>query len=274
MKTWIGLFFLLFAGCQAEIPEPKGDLKTLAEHYLAQHQYQEAVWGFQRRGEKAKADSILTVLEGVLRSEPDSMRLWKGKGITKPYLVYFPHGVRGLFKVSGSDPEGPVKSEVAAYRVDRLLGIGLTSLAVLRDLTLPTGEKVSGSLIYFVPNAKTAAEVGLASTDTSDRMIFFDAVIGNADRHTANWMVMNDTGDFFAIDHNRSFYHELGWTWWERIKLIQDHAALADVYDRFEAVTDKDWKATPGDLVTPEQFKACRNARKTMVRYLKGQVKS
>ncbi|HIA65687.1 TPA: hypothetical protein EYN98_06395 [Candidatus Poribacteria bacterium] len=106
MKYWTGLFFLLFIQCQAEIPEQKADIKTLAEHYLAQHQYQEAAWGFQRRGEQTKADSILVVLESILISEPDSVRRWEGKGVTKPYLVYFRHGVRGLFKKSGSDPEG------------------------------------------------------------------------------------------------------------------------------------------------------------------------
>jgi len=43
------------------------------------------------------------------------MRQWKGKGITRPYLVFFENNVWGLFKLAGSDTGGSVKRELASY---------------------------------------------------------------------------------------------------------------------------------------------------------------
>ena len=140
MKPYLAILIcILFAGCNNTEETPTPIPKPTPETYLAQHQYQEAAWAFRAQGDTARANTILTTLEIVLKSKPDSLRQWGGKGITRPYLVFFPNNVWGLFKKAGSDTGGTVKNEVASYRIDRLLEIDLMAMTILRDITLPNG---------------------------------------------------------------------------------------------------------------------------------------
>jgi hypothetical protein len=264
---------LLLLGCQNKEETPPPIQKPTPETYLTQHQYQESAWAFRAQGDTTRADSVLTVLETVLKSQPDSLSEWAGKGITRPYIVFFPNNVWGLFKRAGSDTGGTVKNELASYRIDRLLEIDLMTMVVLRDITLPNGKTVSGSLSYFIQDAKLADKLGLRTTDQPAKLIFFDAVLANADRHTGNWMVHNKTGEVFAIDHNRTFYHDLGWTWWDRVQSISDPMSINTYHNRFKNLPDKTFKDALKNLITPEQYKNFHNARKTMIRYLDAKMK-
>lgn len=274
MKSYLAIFIcIIFAGCNNTEEASISASKPTPEAFLAQHQYQEAAWAFRAQGDTARANTILTTLETVLKSKPDSLRQWGGKGITRPYLVFFPNNVWGLFKRVGSDTGGTVKNEVASYRIDRLLEIDLMAMTILRDITLPNGKTVSGSLAYFIQDAKMADKLGLRTADQPTKLIFFDAVIANADRHTGNWMRHNHTGEIFAIDHNRTFYHDLGWTWWDRIRSITDLQAIIPYHNRFKNLSDKTFKDALNGLITPAQYKAFQNARKTMIPYLDAKIK-
>lgn len=274
MKPYLAILIcILFAGCNNTEETSTSIPKPSPETYLAQHQYQEAAWAFRAQGDTTRANTILTALETVLKSKPDSLKPWGGKGITRPYLVFFPNNVWGLFKKTGSDTGGTVKNEVACYRIDRLLEIDLMSMTVLRDITLPNGETVSGSLAYFIQNAQMADKLGLRTADQPTKLIFFDAIIANADRHTGNWMRHDHTGKIFAIDHNRTFYHDLGWTWWDRVRSITDFQSISPYHDRLKNISDKTFKDALSDLITPTQYKAFQNARKTMIPYLGAKIK-
>jgi len=109
------LISLLIMGCQSKVETPSHSERPSAETHLAQHQYQEAAWAFRAQGDTTRADSVLALLDTVLKSQPDSLRQWKGKGITRPYLVFFENNVWGLFKLAGSDTGGSVKRELASY---------------------------------------------------------------------------------------------------------------------------------------------------------------
>ena len=149
-----------------------------------------------------------------------------------------------------------MKRELASYRIDRLLEIDLMTMVVLRDITLPNGETVSGSLTYFVKDAKMADKLGLGTPDQPTKLIFFDAVIGNADRHTGNWMVHDKTGNVVAIDHNRTFYHDLGWTWWDRVQSITDPLSIRSYHHFLKGRPDEAFENALNDLITPEQYRA------------------
>lgn len=263
---------IILIGCQNQEPPPSTP-KPTPQTYLANYQYQEAAWAFHAQGDTTQANTTLAQLENILKSQPDSIKPWGGKGITRPYLVYFPNNVWGLFKQAGTDTAGNVQLEVATYHIDRLLELDLTPITLLRTLTLPNGTHVSGSITYFIKNAKTADQLHLGTPDQPDKLRFFDAIIANADRHIGNWMIRTDTGEVVAIDHNRTFYHHLGWPWWDRIRKLDAPKSIHPYFERFKNLPNNAFKNALQDLISSEQYKAFQNARKTMIRYLDAKMK-
>jgi len=99
--------------------------------------------------------------------------------------------------------------ELAAYRMDRLLGIGLVPVTVLRTI----GNEI-GSVQYWIERAMTmqeAVEHGLSPRHPEQlpaqvmAMYVLDAIIDNRDRNTGNMLVRPQTDELFLIDHSRSF---------------------------------------------------------------------
>ncbi|PWB69856.1 MAG: hypothetical protein C3F15_14530 [Holophagae bacterium] len=99
--------------------------------------------------------------------------------------------------------------EVAAYRVDRLLGIGLVPVTVVREIN---GE--IGSLQLWIDGAtdmQDAVDRDLPVGDTElllqrlMLMYVLDAMIYNIDRNYHNILVRPERDDLFLIDHSRSF---------------------------------------------------------------------
>jgi hypothetical protein len=139
-----------------------------------------------------------------------------GHGLAETYRLTFAHGSQALFKVDGSDPECAVCSanrEVAAYRIDALLGFDLTPMTILRSVQLPDGRVVDGSAMYLMRLPSLPGKTG----KKTDRLRFFDAVVGNSDRHPENWLILAN-GRQVAIDHDRTFQYQPAanaWTCWE-----------------------------------------------------------
>jgi hypothetical protein len=99
--------------------------------------------------------------------------------------------------------------EVAAYRIDRLLGIGLVPVTVLRTIN---GEL--GSLQLWIDGAADMQDVvdrdlqvGNADLLLQRLMLMYvlDAVIYNIDRNYHNILVRPERDQLFLIDHSRSF---------------------------------------------------------------------
>lgn len=122
------------------------------------------------------------------------------------YEVYFDNDTSAMYKPSaGAEDlrEGiPVSQlaerEVAASRLDELLGFGLVPTTTMVD-----GPHGPGSLQHFV-----AATDGLEARDypptQQERMAVLDYIAGNTDRHGGNYMTAPD-GSLVAIDHGYSF---------------------------------------------------------------------
>lgn len=148
-----------------------------------------------------------------------------GDGITKPRRVTLSKGgreCRAIFKtvdITSTEMHytnrfEPVFTdkfayEVAAYRLDRMLAIGLVPVTVIREIE---GER--GSLQYWIENAvkmQDAADADLPIGDIDLLLQRFmltyvlDAMIYNIDRNFTNILVRPDSNDFFLIDHSRAF---------------------------------------------------------------------
>lgn len=197
------------AGLAAQIPAGRPvDSATAAvvDSLVALGRLQEAAWAARAAGDTARGEALLSRLETILRRPPESARplAMDSQGVSYTFRLDHGDGVHSIFKVDGSDifcPACGADREVAAYRVDRLLGFDLTPMTVPHRI-VHEGDTLNGSAMYFVNGAR--------SPDPEMRkppsLRLFDAIIGNSDRHSGNWLMVGDRA--VAIDHNRAFeYH-------------------------------------------------------------------
>ena len=174
-------------------------------------------------------------------------------GVTKPRRAKLPPG--GLVEAMAWKPIKPgryqgywesYKSEIAAYELDKLLGLGMVPPTVekrvkgdlgaavmwvsptksFKDLGGVPGQKgVAGP-----PGAKVAAWMGQLT-----RAKMFDNLIGNLDPNLGNWLV-DPEWNLILIDHTRAFtntpklYHELtnvDTELWEKMKALDEPGLTA-----------------------------------------------
>lgn len=244
----IGSLFLILAtlgGCADPQPiiftqAPPDEAR--ARRLLASNALQEAIWEFDKLGQHDRADSLSLRLRHTLLGAPQNIERWQGSGIMTSYLLAFDNGTRGFFKVAGSDTSGPIRNELAAFAIDSLLHINITPAGAYRTLNTTDGKHLEGVVKYFVEAARTAESLGLKSPDKPDLLLFFDTVIANADRHTGNWMVRDDTKELIAIDHNRTFQFDQEWTWYRRMRTIRNPEGLGRSLRLFRTLPEAEFE--------------------------------
>jgi hypothetical protein len=172
-------------------------------------------------------------------------------GVTKPLRGYFAAGgLAGSFIFKPLQP-GMIggyfesyKSEIAAYELDKLLGLGMVPPTVERRV----GEWGLGSVQLWVENVRVLKDT--AANESRDlvrwnrevyRQWVFDDLIANIDRNQANMLVDSDW-NLVLIDHSRAFTGTGSLPYkLERI----DRQFL----DSLRALTDARVKATLGPLL-------------------------
>lgn len=149
-----------------------------------------------------------------------------GMGITRPLrLTFSQDGVtlRGVFKGEDTDTRGGTgtrrdyrlnladsyKHDVAAYRLDKFLGINLIPVTIEREF-----DGREGSIQFWVENSVSELErreqnIPIYSAcdleEQYDLMRVFDVLIYNEDRNQSNLLFDRDDGMLRLIDHSRSF---------------------------------------------------------------------
>lgn len=129
-----------------------------------------------------------------------------GMGVTNPTLVTFEDGSQGVFKPPaqlgtrfGVPPSNTPKNEVAAYELDKALGLNIVPPTVSRDFQ---GQR--GSMQRFVPGHKTAEEhSGKIDRNGFEKMRALDVLTWSMDRHDGNYLVSKG-GKVKAIDNGLS----------------------------------------------------------------------
>ncbi len=135
-------------------------------------------------------------------------------GVTRPLRGYFSPG--GLVASAAWKPLPPgrsngywesYKSEIAAYEIDKLLGMQMVPPVVEKRWK---GER--GAAVMWIQSVRPWKEVEpLPKPDKWNReavrMKMFDNLIGNIDRNAGNLLVDNDW-NLFLIDHSRAFVSE------------------------------------------------------------------
>jgi hypothetical protein len=194
-----------------------------------------------------------------------------GRGSTRPRLVVLEKNGeqrRGVFKAvenqgdPGTDETADrYQHEVAAYRLDRRLGLHLVPVTVLRDL-----DGLKGSLQTWVEGAvdqeaADAYELDLYETETTSRQLargeVFDALIGNHDRRASDVLCLVNGDSLFLIDHSRAFpmSTELGWKEGRELSLEPRLAEKLRSLDRESLEMDL------GELISDRQIDALLERR-------------
>jgi hypothetical protein len=209
-----------------------------------------------------------------------------GEGITKPLrLTLRQNGVehRAIFKTVDAVVNQMSRTntwelkftdkyvyEVAAYRIDRLVGMGLVPVTILR-----TVEGDEGSVQLWIENVTTMedalAEHGDEPMDNPDLLLerlmltyILDALIYNIDRNNTNILVDIANDRFYPIDHSRAFrlYKKIPPMNDTEIKVPSRIAA------RLREVDLAALQEAVGDLLDKGQVKAIDKRRQALIREL------
>ena len=155
-----------------------------------------------------------------------------GRGSTRPLLLVLDGkdlNKRGLFKhvdcvvkvqaVDGSELQMKDRHqhEVAAYKVDRMLGLGKVPVTVVRTLE----DHGAGSLQSWIEGSIDNTEIDREAMSDSELTLLegrlmrgrvFDALIGNPERKQSDILHRPEADQIFFVDHSATFSisHELG----------------------------------------------------------------
>jgi hypothetical protein len=207
-----------------------------------------------------------------------------GQGVTKPQKVTIRHAgneYAGLFKTESTPIDGGSRRqtqrlvensdrwehEVAAYRLDRMLGLDLVPVTVPREIN---GR--AGALQFWVENLISELErqnENVAATgwcplsEQYNLMVAFDTLIYNVDRTLQNIVYDRDSWMLYLIDHSRGFRLNKG-----RPKDISkvDLVISQDLVEALEGLTLEELRAQVGDLLIQDQMRAILRRRDELVK--------
>lgn len=147
------------------------------------------------------------------------------EGVTKPIRVLLRKGnreLKGLFKYVDTDPKlergrwntrgnysDRYQFEMAAYTLDRILGIGLVPVTVEREFQGKTGVLqlwINNLISKKSMKDKHLPYDGFCSKKDQDNLIdTWDILIANRDRNQSNILYDKQSLEIWFIDHSRAF---------------------------------------------------------------------
>jgi hypothetical protein len=192
------------------LPEARDTLEHLDQKmtsFLAEHKIQEAIWmaekSTSRQDEATQLKSQLNLL--LTTGDFKVVDVSLDGANTRKKLLEFENGIQALFKPNAADESVDFavsmdhKAEIAAYRFDQLLKLGIVPMTVERTID---GEV--GSLQYFIHDVKVGTEHNLVAKGAV-KMKVFDFIVGNIDRKLVNFLFWERENQVIAIDHGMAF---------------------------------------------------------------------
>ena len=257
MRRWVlGLLFLVVPALHAQAPAaaPSSAQST-------QPSTSAKIW----LGRNAE-------FEDFLRKAPFTKVSEVPIGVTRPKRGYFAPG--GLVESAAwkllppGRPNGyweSYKSEIAAYELDKLLGMDMVPPAVEKRVQ---GEL--GAAILWVKPVRQWKEVeALPKPDKWNRqavrMKMFDNLICNIDRNAGN-LIVDDDWNLYLIDHSRAFISDK--------KLPQTMIRIdSELWDRMLALDEPGLTAALGNWIDRGSIRAMLRRRDAMKTAIDGIVK-
>ncbi|GAA0853002.1 metallophosphoesterase [Aliiglaciecola litoralis] len=146
-----------------------------------------------------------------------------GEGITNPLKVtlekdgrtlyavfkYFDSGKKNRRSNFSNGQEDRFQYDIAAYKLDRLMGLNLVPVAVKREVSGTTGALqvwIDGLINYKKMEKENIEYDGFCDYQRQRRMMdVFDYLIHNEDRNQSNITFTRDDWQLWFIDHTRAF---------------------------------------------------------------------
>jgi hypothetical protein len=195
-----------------------------------------------------------------------------GMGVTSPHRVTLNKDGRTFGAVFKPIKRGrhsgyweSYQAEIAAYRLDKLLGLGMVPPTIERRV-----DGNLGSLQLWIENSKLYRDVQGETPRTPEwsyqlsRMKMFDVLINNIDRNAQNFLV--DTHHrIFLIDHSRAFTSGR--------KMLKDEDNLPNYFDRrlvekMKSLTREELDADLDDLLMGSQVRDILKRRNALLEHL------
>jgi hypothetical protein len=242
---------------------PQLTLWLSARQLKADHRLQEAEWLLRRAGRIQQAERTHAELEQVLgQGRVLRMRQLGRSTFSDVQKVDLAGGVSGVWKREGGTlhPGGDQapRKEIAASRLDRLLGLGRVPLTVARTI-----DGRPGSLQYFVRDVASGSSLGMHSWNADRSLQFLDALMANWDRHAGNFLI-NAQGHQIAIDHNLAFDEQKYRRPADLLRLVPTRA----VYLKLKALNDATLRAELADVLLADELDALVRRKHELVEIL------
>jgi len=212
----------------------------------------------------------------------DRVQMEREEGVTRPWKLTLRRGeiVRSALWKDASGIRGGFwegwKYEIAAYLLDKLLGVGMVPPTVEKALDGRPGSCqlwIEGTALY---GDMLAARQGLESfrSEGWKRAGYvaqlFDDIVGNEDRHTRNVLV---TADFRAIliDHSRTFRTMKSFV--EDVPFSDKNVPPANLLRKLprglvqnvRELSEEGLREAVGDLLSEEEIRAVLSRRKIVL---------
>ena len=195
-----------------------------------------------------------------------------GMGVTKPHKVTLAKDTKTFHAAFKDITRGRQKgywesyqAEVAAYELDKILGLNMVPPTVVRRI-----EGDSGSLQYWVEGTELYRDVMDETPRTPawsrqlSRMKMFDCLIHNDDRNAQNFLVDEDF-TIILIDHSRGFITS--------DKMLKNKKKLPNAFDRdlvekMKGLTKEGLKEQLGSLLMGAQIDGIIKRRDKLLQHL------
>jgi len=243
--------------------------------------------------EREKWEEFLQTAEVVHQEQPFSDR----EAVTRPWVLTLEKdGVthRAIWKNCEGRMRGFIENwrwEIAAYRLDKHLGIGMVPPTVERRF-----KEERGSCQLWIENCITLRDKEENNIKTPSYKIVhwnkalyiqrvLDNLIANEDRHQNQFLIVRDEEDYekdfrmLLIDHSRSFRTSGRFT----KKLIYDEKYKEgprlmkqiprDLYDKLKALNIDVVKDVVGEYLTDKEMDAVLKRRDMIIEWLNKRIK-
>lgn len=195
-----------------------------------------------------------------------------GQGVTKPRKATLEVGdvvFHAAYKPIKRGRQGgyweSYEAEVAAYELDKLLGLDMVPPTVVRRV-----ESNLGSLQLWVKGCKTYKSVENQAPSTQEfshqvsRMKVFDNLVFNDDRNAGNFLV-DSSWNIILIDHSRAFV--------ERKDVLKGESKLPASFDRklverMKALRFEDLEGPMKGMLAKKQIEALLARRDKLLKRL------